>query len=60
MSDKGHVESGSEIIKNVTESLVNMTKVLDYFRKSFGINSISSSSIKDLLQKSYKKLISSI
>lgn len=37
MSDKGHVESGSEIIKNVTESLVNMTKVLDYFRKSFGI-----------------------
>lgn len=37
MNNKGPVESGSEILKNVTESLVNLTKFLDYFRKSYGI-----------------------
>lgn len=37
MNDKGPVESGSEILKNVTEGLVNITKIMDYFRKRFGI-----------------------
>ncbi len=31
------LENGSEIMKTMTESMVNVTKILDYFRNSFGI-----------------------